>query len=517
MVRITCYDGVGCIGGNKILLEDGASKLFFDFGKNFGEEGRFYEEFLQPKTCAGLYEKMQLGLLPPFRDLYRPDLVSSLCDPWQEIEEIELGDVGGVLVSHAHVDHMGSIHELRGDIPIYCSPMTAAICRALQDTSQSATTAEYCYYVPRAERDTGELSTPNHKTNPAAGRKYHLTESNLPEDFRTFWHSTPGARGLEAVAYEPAAECAGLAVKSFPVDHSVYGTTAWAVETSAGWVVYTGDLRIHGGYGELTRQFAEQAAELEPVALIIEGTRIDRERGYTEGDVKQSCLDAVKRCEGLVVADFGPRNVERLISFAEVARDTSRELVILPKDAYLLEAMSITKSQQHVPSIESLPIRIYREYTGDKAKWRASLLEKHARLTVTPSDVSTNQDRFICCFSFWDVNELAYLRPVQGSVWIYSSCEAFAEEMKITAERLDNWLNRFGMRREGRLKEEEQETDPFHVSGHASGPDLMELVRTIRPKTLIPVHTTNPGAYVEQVSDVCNVLVPEKGIAIELP
>ncbi len=42
-----------CIGGNKILLEDGASKLFFDFGKNFGEEGEFYEEFIQPKTVRG--------------------------------------------------------------------------------------------------------------------------------------------------------------------------------------------------------------------------------------------------------------------------------------------------------------------------------------------------------------------------------------------------------------------------------------------------------------------------------
>lgn len=515
MVRITCYDGVGCIGGNKIVLEDGASKLFFDFGKNFGEEGKFYEELLKPKACVGLYEKVQLGLLPPFKDLYRDDLVSSLCDPWQGLEASEIGEVGGVLVSHAHVDHMGYIHELRGDIPIYCSPMTAAICRALQDTAQSPTTVEYCYYVTRSEKETGELSTSNYRTNPAAGRKFHLSESDVPEDFKAFWRSTPGSRKLEALTCEPATECAELAVRSFPVDHSVYGATAWAVETSAGWVVYTGDLRVHGGYGELTRRFAEQAAELKPVALIIEGTRIDRAQGYTEGDVKQSCLAAVKRCQGLVVADFGPRNVERLVSFAEVARETGRELAVLPKDAYLLEAMRAAGSSQEVPGLREAGVRIYWEYQGSESAWRQRIKDDYPDLGVTPSDVQANQDKFICCLSFWDINELAYLRPVPGSVWIYSSCEAFAEEMKITAERLDNWLKQFGMRREGRLREEEQESDPFHVSGHASGPDLMELVRTIRPKTLIPVHTTNPEVYIENVGDVCEVRLPERGVGIE--
>jgi ribonuclease J len=516
MVRITCFDGVGCIGGNKILLEDGDKRLFFDFGKNFGEEGRYYEEFLQPKPCAGLYEKMQLNLLPPFRDLYREDLVSPLCDPWHGIDGIKLGDVGGVLVSHAHVDHIGAIHELRGDIPIYCSPMTAAISRALQDTGNSATNAEYCYYVARAEREGGELSTPHYKTHPFAGREYHLTDSELPDSFARLWQSAPGSRELEAVAYEPATSCAGLPVRGFAVDHSVFGARAWAVETSAGWVVYSGDLRLHGGYGHLTRRFAEEAAKLEPVAMLIEGTRIDKDRSYTEGDVRQSCLEAVKACKGLVVADFGPRNVERLISFAQVARETGRELAILPKDAYLLEAMRAAGGEQDVPDLRAAGARIYWEYQTSDGAWRKQVREQYPDLGVTPRDVHANQDKFICCLSFWDINELAYIQPVPDSLYVFSSCEAFNEEMGITAERLDNWLRRFDMRREGRLSDTEQESDPFHVSGHASGPDLMELVHTVRPKTLIPIHTTNPGVYAEQVGGICSVRIPEKGVAIQL-
>ena len=507
MVRVTCFDGVNCIGGNKILLEDGEKRLLFDFGRNFGAEGEFYEEFIQPKNLAGIYEPVQMGFLPPFRDLYRDDMVSELCDPWLGIDAKEVGEIGGVLVSHAHVDHIGALHRLRTDIPIYCSPMTAAVSRALQDTGTSPSAAEYCYYVCRVEKDGGGLSSPHYKTHPYAGRKYHLTDSCSAE-FRQFWAETPDSRELEALNCEPVGDCASLPLKSFPVDHSVYGATAWAVETSEGWVVYSGDVRTHGAYGDYTRRFAEEAAKLDPIALIIEGTRIDSESSNTEATVKDACLDAVRECEGLVIADFGPRNVERLISFLEIARETGRELAILPKDAYLLDAMRLAGGSQPVPRVDSPGIRIYREYSGSTSKWKAQTLESYQNICLTPEQLRANQDKFICCLSFWDVNELPYIRPVPGSIWISSNCEAFNEEMQIDANRLKNWLDRFDI---AFIGGDTGHNSPFHVSGHASRQDLLDIVRTIRPKTLIPVHTTNPRVYMDEVSDVCNVVLATKG------
>ena len=510
MTQLTCYDGVGCIGGNKILLEDGGSKLFFDFGRNFGAEGEFYEEFIQPKNLAGIYEPVQMGFLPPFRDLYRDDMVSELCDPWLGLDAGEIGEVGGVLVSHAHVDHIGSLHHLRTDIPICCSPMTAAVSRALQDTGTSPSAAEYCYYVCRVEKDGGGLCSPHYKTHPYAGRKYYLTDSASAE-FRAFWDETPDSRELEALNCEAVCDCAGFKVRNFPVDHSVYGATAWAVETSAGWVVYSGDVRTHGAYGDYTRRFAEEVAKLNPVALLIEGTRIDSESNNTEATVKDACLDAVRECEGLVIADFGPRNVERLTSFLEIARETGRELAILPKDAYLLDAMRMAGGSQTVPRVDSQGIRIYCEYSGSTSKWKAQTLETFQHICVTPEQVRANQDKFICCLSFWDVNELPYIRPVPGSVWISSNCEAFNEEMQIDERRLRNWLDRFGLQFIGG---DAGHNSPFHVSGHASGSDLMEIVRTVRPKMLIPVHTEHPEAYAEKLEGICEVRLPAKGTPI---
>ena len=109
MARLTCYDGVGCIGGDKILLEDGDTKLWLDFGMNYSQWGKFYEEYLKPKACMGLYEPIQMGFVPPVCDLYRSDLVSSLA--------LDLTAVGGGKTLSS-VALRGDNEEYLGTIPV---------------------------------------------------------------------------------------------------------------------------------------------------------------------------------------------------------------------------------------------------------------------------------------------------------------------------------------------------------------------------------------------------------------
>jgi ribonuclease J len=39
--------------------------------------------------------------------------------------------------------------------------------------------------------------------------------------------------------------------------------------------------------------------------------------------------------------------------------------------------------------------------------------------------------------------------------------------------------------------------NPFHTSGHAPEPDLLEVVRRLRPRHLLPVHTERPERWRE--------------------
>ena len=127
MLSINCYGGVGEIGGNKVLLEDGNTRFFFDFGFPFKKRAKYFEEYLNPRPGAGLLDLLEMGLIPPIQGILRDDLAGKKV--WQKFSSSPLFrqlDIDGILLTHAHVDHSGYISFLRDDIPCddipYCVP-----------------------------------------------------------------------------------------------------------------------------------------------------------------------------------------------------------------------------------------------------------------------------------------------------------------------------------------------------------------------------------------------------------
>jgi ribonuclease J len=220
--------------------------------------------------------------------------------------------------------------------------MTAYLAKAIQDCGAHQFEGEMCYTVPKVVGDEGAIGAGKHKDFPFERRAYLIADW-VCEDPSDFWNLSPAsARGryFPPLKLEPTDHVDGLQVRFLPVDHSIYGSAAIAMKTSEGRVVYTGDLRRHGGRRALTEDFAREAAALKPVALLCEGTNVEKEPGVTEEQVYDVCLAAVQEVPGqFVVADFGPRNVERLLTFLEIARRTGRRLAVTDKDAYLLTAM----------------------------------------------------------------------------------------------------------------------------------------------------------------------------------
>src|SRR5687768_6157867 len=142
-LSVTVYGGVagdgegGEIGGNRILVEDRDRAFFCDFGTRFKMEGRYYEEFLKPRiSTLGLRDPLVMELLPPIDGVYRDDLIppgSDLRDYRTHSAYRRIDHLDGVLVSHAHVDHIGSLGFLRNDVPVYTGLSSAIIGKAMQD------------------------------------------------------------------------------------------------------------------------------------------------------------------------------------------------------------------------------------------------------------------------------------------------------------------------------------------------------------------------------------------------
>jgi ribonuclease J len=142
---------------------------------------------------------------------------------------------------------------------------------------------------------------------------------------------------------------------------------------------------------------------------------------------------------------------------------------------------------------------------------------------ILAEDVRSAEDKFILCFSFFDINELPSLRPKPGSLYVFSSSEPHDEEQEIDFRRLHSWLKHFGLQgfglpveKNGKWEIPEVERG-LHASGHACGPDLLEVARRIKPEVLIPVHSEHPDFYIDHLSGSgIDVVLPAVGGTIEV-
>ncbi|MEM2865730.1 MAG: ribonuclease J [Candidatus Hadarchaeales archaeon] len=503
---LTILDGADSIGGNKIHLESGDKGLLLDFGTNYKRMGQFYEEYLKPRAIRGVHDYLAMGLVPPI-DIYRQDLIPS--DFSFRLQHLR---VDGVFLTHAHMDHAGCIGLLDPTIPVYASPMTIAILKAYQDSGKSDPPHEVAYFTPR-RGDMDARILESQRKAPYQGRRFFCTGAPS-ERLRWFWRYAAKKDLQQGELTE--AKAGPIPFKAFEVDHSIYGATAYAFETDAGWAVYTGDLRMHGALARKTKRFVQEASGLDPKVLVIEGTRIGREktREESEDDVYENSLSAVRDERGLVVADFSPRHFERLETFSKVAKEVGRRLVVTTRDAYMLKAIG------YVDGIDRMrDLAVYRGLKERVDGWERGILEEDFKDRVLdPMDVAKNPEAYILCFSFWDIKNLLDI-GTRGGTYIYSGSEAFNEEAEFDFCRLWEWLRLFGLRVFGfRIDEStgKPQFDPgFHASGHASPEELLYMVEEIGPKVVVPVHTENPEFFRENVKNR-EVLLIKNGDRIKI-
>ena len=521
-ISISVLDGCRIIGGNKILVGFDDKNVLFDFGTNYKISKEYYDSFLKQREARGIYDFVEMGMLPRLR-IYRKELVTG--DYQKEYSTFPEQKIDALFISHAHMDHIGMAGFLDCNIPFVVNPMTAVLMKCIEDTGIGLG-SENVYVSDRVCRDGCVLNSPSKEKDGRKdeyyGRKIVLTE----ESNRTalFMKEKPVKSKDICGGSCATTETLGMETKCFPVDHSIYGAAAHAIRSKEGWIVYSGDVRMHGRNKDDTSRFIEEAAKLSPKALIIEGTRTSRiedtEAGsLTEAEVAKNCMAACEEAKGLIIADFAARNFERLEIFSEIAEKMGRQMVITAKDAYYLESMA---KADGVDRLEGLDI--FDPNRGGSPDFQESnIRENHSDQFIRPEEIRDNQEGYILAFSVFDMPSMLDIKP-KGGTYIYSGSGSFDEEADFDFSRLDNWIKKLGMTavgfemvpvesHRGRTVYIPRFTGGLHASGHASKEELIKMIERIRPEFLVPVHTENPEYFVENVTCVKkeNILLAKGG------
>lgn len=266
-------------------------------------------------------------------------------------------------------------------------------------------------------------------------------------------------RPIQGVHAGGSVDVGAIHVKLMRVDHDAYGACGMLIDTPDLRIVYTGDLRLHGFDREATLEFCREATDCD--VLIMEGVSISFEdrkndgsiRFKSENDLVNYIVEMVETHPDIPMMFNGyEANVKRFAKIVEKVKQ--RSVVVEAKMAHILR--------------ECLHLDCYY-YQEDNMDWN---LDTSYRIPF--EDLLNDTGRYLWQLTAFDE------RLQSGGVYLHCDANpvgAFDPAYAIfKQEFLDKGIS----------------FKHLGCSGHAFPDDLDTIIREIKPKLLVPIHTLKP-------------------------
>ncbi len=350
-MKIEVIKGTNQIGGCITIIESNGAKIVIDFGEDLPVDGN--EEIAVPKI-----EGLTTG--------------KSTFD--------------AVFITHSHGDHIGLIHYINKDIPIYVEEKSMDIYELTCDFTN---------------KETVKVRTKTFKFN------HPITLKDM--------RITP-----------------------FKVDHSAYNSAMFLIEGNGRRILHTGDFRNHGRKKEEFLDNLYEIGKLNIDALITEGTCFSREdkKFQTEMGLEVEATELFKNFNQVLVLQSST-NIDRIVSFYKATVRTNKRFIEDLFTATITTRLSKKiPNPIHFPKVSVWIPNVYNRKSEDFKEKYIAPMEKYKNSLALHKDFCM----MVKISMLEDIKMLKEKGLLSNACLVYSMWEGYKEResIKKCLEELEN-------------------------------------------------------------------------------
>ena len=253
-------------------------------------------------------------------------------------------------------------------------------------------------------------------------------------------------------------------------DHSAFDSYMFLLNCEGKKILYTGDFRSNG-----RKSFEPLLRKLPKIDILItEGTNLSNDKigkiNLTEKELEKKGIEILEGNDKSVFVLMAATNIDRIVTFYKIANATKRLFLL---DTY---AGLITDTVGgNIPNPRTFSN--VRMFLTNQNKYK--ILENYQKNKIGRKGI-VNSNFMMCIRSSMKQYLEKYPEEFsfEGCTLFYSMWEGYKKE-KNMKEFLEF------------MEEKGVKIISLHTSGHADEKDFDKLIKKVKPKIIIPVHTEN--------------------------
>lgn len=293
-----------------------------------------------------------------------------------------------------------------------------------------------------------------------------------------------------------------IKVKVASVNHSIIDAFALFIDTPLGKIIHTGDFKIDASphFGDIMDKNEFKKAGDEGVLLLMsDSTNVERDHEALKDDkIALRFEELFKKAEGLILVSMFSSNVGRMANIFSLANKMGKKIALTGRSMEQNVRLAHEHGALSFPAELFIPIDKISQYDRNKVIVMSTGCQGEPRSALNRIAHA----------------EHANVKLNQGDLVILSSSQIPGNEVPIS--KLINELFKCG------ADILYDTIEDVHTSGHATRPELKQMLQMVRPKYFIPIH----GEYRHlvhhaELAEECgvnpeNICVVENGEVVEL-